>query len=91
MEDKITALTELMRQSGHAHHQAFLATNGADDDWAIWYADYLYDKLPSYLGKQLPRSEIVYALKRLDYEYQAEKPNEHWSSCYARRLLMRYA
>jgi hypothetical protein len=90
MDEKLTALTELMRQSGDAHHQAFLATNGDDEDWAIWYADYLYDKLPQHLGTRLSRSELVYALKRLDYEIREEKPTEHWSAYYAKRLVERY-
>ena len=91
MHDNMTALVNVLRDAGGAHHQAFLATNGDDEDWAIWYADFLVDKLPPLLGKRLSRSEIVYALKRLDYEYQAEKPNEHWSDYYARLLLARYA
>jgi hypothetical protein len=90
MDDKLTALADLMRQSGEAHHQAFLATNGDDEDWAIWYADYLYDKLPQHLGTRLSRSELVYALKRLDYEIKAEKPEEHWTMVYARKLIERY-
>jgi hypothetical protein len=90
MEAKLTALADLLRQTGEAHHQAFLSTNGDDDDWAIWYADYLVDKLPQHLGTRLSRSEIVYALKRLDYEIREEKPAEHWSMVYARRLVERY-
>lgn len=91
MQEQQTALAELFRSVGGAHHQAFLATNGDDEDWAIWYADFLVDKLPPLLGKRLSRSEIVYAVKRLDYEYQAEKPSEQWADYYARLLLARYA
>ena len=26
-------------QTGQAHHKAFEATDGADPDWPIWYAE----------------------------------------------------
>lgn len=91
METKIAALAELFRQTGHAHHQAYLATNGADEDWSIWYANYLYDKLPAHLGVTLTRSDIVYALMRLDKELKSEAPGADWSKYYARSLVTRYS
>ncbi|MBZ0276799.1 MAG: hypothetical protein K8I60_11675 [Anaerolineae bacterium] len=91
MENKIAALGELFRQTGHAHHQAYLATDGADEDWPIWYANYLYDKLPAHLGVTLTRSDIVYALMRLDKELKSEAPGADWSKYYARSLVTRYS
>ena len=38
-----TNLVDLFREAGHAHHAAFAATDGADPDWPIWYADYLQE------------------------------------------------
>ena len=34
-------LVDLLLEAGRAHHAAFAATDGADPDWSIWYADYL--------------------------------------------------
>jgi hypothetical protein len=45
MDEKITKLAELFAETGKAHHQAYIETDGAHTDWAIWYANYLYDKL----------------------------------------------
>ena len=42
-------LSALLTQTGKAHHEAFAATDGEDPDWAIWYADYLYDRLARFL------------------------------------------
>lgn len=91
MESTIQAIVELLQETGHAHHQAFLATDGADPDWAIWYTDYLYEKLPVYLGTQLDRSELVYAFKRLDYEIRMFFPNTPWPRFYAQELISRYS
>lgn len=90
MEDKINALAELFRQTGHAHHQAYLATNGDDPDWAIWYADYLYDKLPAHLGVKLHKSQLIYVLMDLDFEQRAKAPQANWARYYARMLITRY-
>lgn len=46
MDEQVQALADLLVETGHAHHQAFIETNGADLNWALWYADYLADKLP---------------------------------------------
>ncbi len=34
-----TNLVDLLRETGHAHHAAFAATDGADPDWSEYYAD----------------------------------------------------
>ena len=38
-------IAKLLRETGHAHHEAFAATDGADPDWPIWYAEYSKDLL----------------------------------------------
>jgi hypothetical protein len=44
-------LTELFIQTGQAHHQAFVDTNGSDPDWPIWYASYLREPLVAARGR----------------------------------------
>ena len=90
MEDKIKALTDLFRQAGAAHHEAFKATNGDDADWPIWYAEYLIDKLPAHLDLKLNKSDLIYALMRLDKEIKSEAPGADWARYYAKSLLNRY-
>ena len=45
-----TNIVELLRETGRAHHEAFAATDGADPDWPIWYADYLMQPFTERLG-----------------------------------------
>lgn len=87
MEDRITALAELFRQAGSAHHAAFAHVNGADPDWPQWYADYLADKLPAHLGKTLSNEDLAAALIRLDQSFRAQPPGGDWAQYYARSLL----
>jgi hypothetical protein len=91
MEDRIEKLGALFKQAGHDHHQAYIETDGAHDDWAIWYADYLYDKLPEHLGVQLNRSMIIYQLMRMSYTQALDAPGADWSRYYAKFLLERYS
>ena len=90
MDSTIDILAELLRQTREAHHQAFIANDGLDPDWAIWYADYLYDRLPALLGVRLDKSELIYVFKQLDYEQQFSLAGADWAHSYARKLLMRY-
>ena len=54
--------------------------DGADDDWASWYGDWLVrlSELPDLLGTTPVRSELVYMLVRLDKEYGEQKPAGSW-------------
>jgi hypothetical protein len=63
--------------------------DGADDDWASWYADWLINlsELPALLGAKPVRSELVYPLVGLDKEYTAAQPVEPWEAYYAQRVL----
>ncbi|NWF67507.1 MAG: hypothetical protein HXY40_00335 [Chloroflexi bacterium] len=87
MEDKINTLADLFREVGHAHHQAFVAVNGADPDWPLWYADYLLDKLPAHIGQALNREQTADLLLRLHQAHSSAAPTSDWADYYARRLL----
>ena len=90
MEDKIQAIANLLQQTGQAHHQAFIDTDGADDDWAIWYADYLFGKLDDLLDARLTRTQIVILMVDLDRLHKATAPGSNWARFYAKELVNRY-
>jgi hypothetical protein len=91
MDAAIAGLASLFKETGHAHHQAYIETDGADPDWAIWYADYLVDKLPEHLGgAKLQKSEIIYLLMRFSFEQTLDAPGAEWTRYYAKILLQRY-
>ncbi len=84
-------LTELFQEAGEAHHKAFAATDGADPEWPIWYADYLVEPLRSRLTAQLTRSRIVYCLIAAEEERQGRAPDSPWAEYYARHFVDCYA
>jgi hypothetical protein len=49
-----------LHEASEAHHQVFRIVDGADDDWASWYAQWLIDlsDLPDLLGTRPVRSEL---------------------------------
>jgi len=83
-------LEALLLEAGEAHHKAYSATDGADEDWPIWYAEYLRDRLAEFLGARFSKSELVYLLISLDREVQRLAPGGNWRAYYARTLLERY-
>jgi hypothetical protein len=87
--ETVRSVSEVLHEAGETHHQVFRIVDGADDDWASWYADWLINlsELPQLLGKKPIRSELVYMLVRLDKEYLRRKPNQRWEDCYANELL----
>lgn len=86
-ESKLRALTALFEETGKAHHQAFAATDGEDPDWAIWYANYLHDRIGPVVAAPLTRSRLVFCLLETDDEHRVTSPDSPWPEYYARRLL----
>lgn len=84
-------LVELFLETGRAHHTAFLATDGADPDWPIWYADYLKEPFVQRLRIDLHKSQLIYCLMNADFEHQARAPDSNWSEYYADEIIERYA
>ena len=86
-----THLVELLRETGRAHHGAFAATDGADPDWSIWYADYLQESFGQQLDMNFHKSQLIYCLMNADFEHQAKSPDSDWSEYYADEFIERYA
>ena len=80
MTDTAEQISGLLHEAGETHHRVFRIVDGADDDWASWYAQWLIDlsELPDLLGARPVRSELIYLLVSLDKQYTAENPGEPW-------------
>ena len=89
MTDTVEQISRLLHEAGETHHRVFRTVDGADDDWASWYADWLISlsELPALLGVKPVRSELVYLLVSLDKEYTAGQQGEPWEAYYAQRIL----
>ena len=88
-EDKVR---DLLHEAGETHHIVFRLVDGADDDWASWYSEWLIDhsELPEILGARPVRSELTWLLVQLDKDYVERSPEEQWDSWYARRLVAHF-
>jgi hypothetical protein len=89
MDDRTRRVSELLHEAGETHHTVYRITDGADDDWATWYADWLtrLSELPEVLGATPVRSELTWMLVQLDQDYAAASPPEKWEDWYATLLV----
>lgn len=85
----IEQVRNLLHEVSETHHQVFRITDGADDDWASWYGEWLtgLSELPSILSSQPVRSELIFQLVKLDKEYTERDRDEAWEDYYAARLV----
>lgn len=92
MADLIEQISALLHEAGETHHRVFRIVDGADDDWASWYAQWLIElsELPDLLGTKPVRSELIYLLVSLDKQFAAEDPGEPWETYYARPILSHF-
>ena len=81
-------IASLLQEVAETHHRVYRITDGVDEDWASWYADWMLNlsELPDLLGRRPNRSYLVYALVQLDREHTRDGGGESWPVFYARRL-----
>ncbi|MGI9328011.1 MAG: glutathione S-transferase N-terminal domain-containing protein [Pseudomonadales bacterium] len=87
----IVSITDLMREAGKAHGEAFRSINGEDADWPIWYADYLIKPINGLFEKEFTRSQLIYCLMDAEFERLATAPDADWPRFYAEHFVERYA
>jgi hypothetical protein len=92
-DDNAAKIAELLHEVSETHHTVYRITDGADDDWASFYSDWLVNlsELPDLLGRKPVRSELTFMLVRLDREYGVEDPGGRWEDYYAARLVEHFA
>ena len=82
--------TDLMREAGAAHGEAFRSTNGEDADWPIWYADYLVKPMSGLFELGFTRSQLIYCLMDAEFERLATSPDADWPRYYAEHFVERF-
>lgn len=89
MNNKQSRVRDLLHEAAETHHIVYRITDGTDDDWATWYADWLtrLSELPDILGKTVVRSELTSLLVGLDREYVGSAPAMPWEDYYAERIV----
>ena len=87
VEQRIAAL---LRETGRAHHQAFIETDGYDPAWCSWYADYLDKRLSTLLKVRVTPGELSDLLVKIDQEQRSQAADVNWAEYYARRLVDTY-
>lgn len=83
----IDRLEVVLQAAGPAHHAAFIATDGDDPEWPIWYAGHVIEDVREILGlPDLTQSRLVAAFVRAEEAFVAEAPEEPWYRFYAKRF-----
>jgi hypothetical protein len=86
-------ISALLHEAGAVHHVVYRITDGADDDWASFYADWLIDhsELPEALGGAPTRSHLVHELVESERAFADAAPPATWEDFYADRITRRFA
>lgn len=83
----VEELAELLVETGHHHHQAYISSDGIDPEWALWYAGYLQTRLWARTGSLPTRSSLVHLLVQAKKDYVATAKSPAWAPVYAEFLL----
>jgi hypothetical protein len=92
MDERNQRVGALLHEAGEVHHVVYRITDGADDDWASFYADWLIDhsELPEALGGAPTRSHLVHELVESDRAFGEVAPDMPWEDFYAERIVGRF-
>jgi hypothetical protein len=89
VDERTAKVRDLLHEAAETHHRVYRIADGADDDWASWYSNWLVtlSELPELLGARVVRSQLTYLLVSLDKDYAERSPDEPWEDHYARALV----
>ena len=74
-------LAAVLAKAGPAHHQAFIATDGDDPEWPLWYADHIVEAVRRITGNPgVTVSELVYLLIDSDRTFKSRVPDDRLMS-----------
>jgi hypothetical protein len=92
MDERTQRVSDLLHEAGEVHHTVYRITDGADDDWASFYADWLIDhsELPETLGHAPTRSHLVHELVESERALAETAPGTRWQDFYAERIIARF-
>jgi len=92
MDDRGETARGLLHEAAETHHQVYRITDGADEGWASWYADWLtrLSELPDLLARRPVRSELTHQLVALEREYTTGSSTDSWEHFYAERLIRHF-
>ena len=80
-------LAELLIQTGHHHHQAYLDSDGVDPEWALWYSGYLQAHMWDRAGTLPTRSQLIHLLLSGEAQLAGSGSDVPWPQFYARVIL----
>ena len=80
--------TDLLRQAGEAHHDAFASTDGDDPDWPAWYAAWLLERA-SDPGPETDEAQLAQLLAEAAEDHKASGSAEDWPGYYSGFLMER--
>jgi hypothetical protein len=92
MDDRAQRVSDLLHEAGEVHHVVYRISDGADDDWASFYADWLIDhsELSETLGGAPTRSHLVHELVESERALAETAPDTPWPNFYAERIVARF-
>jgi hypothetical protein len=92
MDERTSRISELLAEAGELHHSYYRLTDGADDDWASFYAEWLVSnsELPETLGSAPTRSHLVHELVESERALADAAPDARWQDVYAERIVARF-
>jgi hypothetical protein len=64
-----------------------IEVDGADPEWASWYAWHIQERLNEVLGRTLTWEEIVDLLKAADRQHREMAAGREWAGFYAECFL----
>jgi hypothetical protein len=92
MDERTQRVSDLLDEVSEVHHVVYRISDGADDDWASFYADWLieHSELADALGGPPTRSHLVHELVESESAVASADPGTRWQDFYAQRIVGRF-
>ena len=84
----LATVAAMLEATAHAHHEAYLATDGEDAEWPLWYAEHVHNALADVLDREFTQAELVWALVDAERARQSDGDDATpWPKQYAGHIM----
>jgi hypothetical protein len=83
-------LAALLTQAGNAHHtyEQTVLKGKYDEDWSVWYADYVIQHgLGNIINQPVTTEQLSQFLSESYQVYQQENPTQNWEDYTAEKMV----
>ena len=88
--DLNNTIISLFREAEKIHREEFHTGIIEDQEWPLWFAEHMKEKLEGTLNKHFTTGELVYILTSAEIAHKKNSPDSDWAAYCANYFIQKH-